>query len=219
MFLYHSTYLENNLHHTCYPRHKFHDWKIELWDGEQVYIHICLADLGRRNVGSDFCHRMVHEAFRVDVALVLASAVSVRLQEVRLCISAYSVSVDSLRCHFGKEGSRQIDFHQPLPLVVLMQPSPFCAKQIPPIAASLPGLLCEFASSGGVFHLSLHATTLLSPFLPYSRGGACLTVLVVPTSLPCHISWHVEKLQDMSCCFWKWESAITSTIYASVASS
>jgi len=40
-----------------------------------------------------------------------------------------------------------------------------------------------------------------------------------PTSLPCHSSKHVENLQDISCCFRKWESAITSTIYASVASS
>jgi len=40
-----------------------------------------------------------------------------------------------------------------------------------------------------------------------------------PTSLPCHISRHVENLQEISCCFWQWDSTITSTMYASVASS
>jgi hypothetical protein len=29
--------------------------------------------------------------------------------------------------------------------------------------------------------------------------------------LPCHSSSHVEYLQDISCCFWHWELAITST--------
>ena len=39
------------------------------------------------------------------------------------------------------------------------------------------------------------------------------------TSLPCHSSRHVENLQEISCCFKQWDSAITSTIYASVACS
>jgi hypothetical protein len=37
--------------------------------------------------------------------------------------------------------------------------------------------------------------------------------------LPCHSCRHVENLQDISCCFQQWNSAVTSTIYASVASS
>jgi len=40
-----------------------------------------------------------------------------------------------------------------------------------------------------------------------------------PTSLPCHSSRHVENLPEICCCFEQWDSAITSTIYASVASS
>jgi len=36
------------------------------------------------------------------------------------------------------------------------------------------------------------------------------------TSLPCHSSRQVENLQEISCCFWQWDSAITSTIYASI---
>jgi len=39
------------------------------------------------------------------------------------------------------------------------------------------------------------------------------------TSLPCHSYRYVENLQDISCCFQGWNSAVTSTIYASVASS
>jgi len=39
------------------------------------------------------------------------------------------------------------------------------------------------------------------------------------TSLPCHSCRHVEYLQEISCCFKHWDAAMTSTIYASVASS
>ena len=38
------------------------------------------------------------------------------------------------------------------------------------------------------------------------------------TSLPCHHSRHVENLQEIGCYFYKWDSAITSTFSASVAS-
>jgi len=40
-----------------------------------------------------------------------------------------------------------------------------------------------------------------------------------PTSLPYHSSRHVDNLQDIRCGFKQWDSAITSTIHASVASS
>ena len=40
-----------------------------------------------------------------------------------------------------------------------------------------------------------------------------------PTSLPCHSRSPVETLQDISCCFWQWNLAFISTIYASVDSS
>jgi len=39
------------------------------------------------------------------------------------------------------------------------------------------------------------------------------------TSLLCHSSRHVENLPEISCCFEQWDSAITSTIYACIASS
>jgi len=40
-----------------------------------------------------------------------------------------------------------------------------------------------------------------------------------PTSLPCHSCRHVEALQELSCCIYISDSAITSTIYTSIASS
>jgi len=40
-----------------------------------------------------------------------------------------------------------------------------------------------------------------------------------PASLPCHSCRHVENLQDISCCFEQWNSAVTFTIYPSVVSS
>jgi len=66
----------------------------------------------------------------VEEALVLGSAVSVGLEEVRRCLSASSVSVDPWRCHFGTEGSCQFDFHKPLPGGVLLQLSTFNAQEI-----------------------------------------------------------------------------------------
>jgi len=39
------------------------------------------------------------------------------------------------------------------------------------------------------------------------------------SSLPCHSCRHVENLQEISCCTYRLDSAITSTMYASVASS
>jgi len=108
-----------------------------------VYIQIQQAGLGFWNFGGDFGRRMAQVAFRVEVALVLVSAVWVGLEEMYPCLCASSVSVDSWRCHFGKEGSRQFNFHKPLPHVVLLQLSPVYAQEIQHPASSLPGLLRE----------------------------------------------------------------------------
>jgi len=108
-----------------------------------VYIQIQRAGLGLWNFGRDFGRRMVQVAFRVEVALVLVSAVWVELEEVRPCLCTSSVSVDSWGWRFGKEGSRQFDFHKPLPGVILLQLSPFYAEEIQHPASSLPVLLQE----------------------------------------------------------------------------
>ena len=161
----------------------YHDWKIDRREGEHVYIHIWLADLECWNFGRDFCQRMARVAFLVDVVLVLVSAISVRLEEVHPCLWTSRVYVDSSRCHFGKEGSHRLDFHTPSLGVVLSQLSPFYAQEIQHPASSLPRLLCEVCRSGVGCSLSQHAKTLLWPIPPYSRPGACLTVLPVPDLL------------------------------------
>ena len=108
-----------------------------------MYIQIQRAGLGFWNFGCDFGRQMAQVAFRVEVALVLVSAVLVRLEEVRPCLCASSLSVDTLRCYCGKEGSRQFDFHKPLPGVVLLKLSPFYAQEIQHPTSCLPGLLCK----------------------------------------------------------------------------
>jgi len=79
----------------------------------------------------------------VEVALVLVSAVSVGLEEVHSCLGAASVSVDYLRCHFGKEGSCQFDFDKPSPGVILSQVSAVYAQDIQHPASSHPGFVRE----------------------------------------------------------------------------
>jgi len=118
-----------------------------------VYIQIQRAGLGFWNFGHNFGRRMVQVAFQVEVASVLVSAIWVGLEEVRLCHCASSVSVDSWRCHFGKEGSRQFDFDKPLPGVVRLQLSLFYAQEIQHPASSLPGLLREASQSAVAFPL------------------------------------------------------------------
>ena len=52
------------------------------------------------------------------------------------------------------------------------------------------------------------------------QGQAHVRVFwLYPTSLPCHSCRHVDNLQEISCCIYILDSAITSTIYASAASS
>jgi len=81
--------------------------------------------------------------FLVEVAFVLVSAVCIALEEVHQFLCASSVSVDSFQCRFGKEGSRQCDFHKPLPGVVSSQLSPFYAQEIQHPGSSLLRLLHE----------------------------------------------------------------------------
>jgi hypothetical protein len=60
-----------------------------------------------------YFHYMAQVAFRAEVVPAQV--------EVYQCLSASSMCVDSLLCHFGKEGSRLCDFHEPLPGVFSSQ--------------------------------------------------------------------------------------------------
>jgi hypothetical protein len=62
-----------------------------------------------------------------EVESALESALCVGRVEVYLFLSVSSMSADSLRCHFGKEGSRTFGFDEALPGVFLLHTSPFCA--------------------------------------------------------------------------------------------
>jgi hypothetical protein len=49
------------------------------------------------------------------------------------------MSADSLRCHFGKNGSQTFGFDEALPGVFVLQPSPSCAKETEHPASSFLG--------------------------------------------------------------------------------
>jgi len=76
---------------------------------------------------------------RADVESALESALCVGQVEVHLFLCVARVSADSLRCHFGKEGSRTFGFDEALPGVFVSQPSPFDAPETQHPASSLLG--------------------------------------------------------------------------------
>jgi len=54
----------------------------------------------------------------------------------------------------------------------------------------------------------------------HSQGQAHVGLFqLYPTSMPCHSSRQVKTVPEISCCFKQWDSAIISTISASIASS
>jgi hypothetical protein len=63
-----------------------------------------------------------------DVELALESALCVGRVEVHLFLCISSVSADSLRCYFDKEGSWTFGFDKALPGVFVSQPSPCYAQ-------------------------------------------------------------------------------------------
>ena len=69
----------------------------------------------------------------------LDSAVCVVWAEVHLFLCVSSGSADSLRCHFGKEGSRAFGYDKALPGVFVSQPSPFYALETEGPASTILG--------------------------------------------------------------------------------
>jgi len=63
------------------------------------------------------------------VESALDSALCVGRVEVHMFLCISSVPADSLRCHFGKEGSRTFGFDEALLGVIISQPSPFYAQE------------------------------------------------------------------------------------------
>jgi hypothetical protein len=73
------------------------------------------------------------------VKSALESALCVGRVEVQLVMCVSRVFADSLRCHFGKEGSLMFGFDEALPGVFVSQASPSCAQETQHPASSLLG--------------------------------------------------------------------------------
>jgi hypothetical protein len=82
---------------------------------------------------------LVRVACLAEVESALESALCVKRVEVHLFLYMSSVSADSLRCHFGKEGSRTFGFDEALPGVMVSQPLPCFAQETQHLASSLLG--------------------------------------------------------------------------------
>jgi hypothetical protein len=75
----------------------------------------------------------------VEVESALDSALCVRWGEVHLFLCVFIVSVDSLQCHFSKEGSPMFGYDEALPGVFVLQPSPLYAQETQHPTSSLLG--------------------------------------------------------------------------------
>jgi len=157
------------------------DWKIEYWEAENVNSHTWMAYNLFHNFQFPRCLQLAEVAFRAELGF-WAEVPPVRLVVHRFP-SVSRMSADPLLCHFGREGSRQSDFYKPLLGVFLSQPSPFNAQETQPLASSVLGLQSEVYGYVVAFPPLQCAETLLWPYWPYSRQGACRTVLAVPKLL------------------------------------
>lgn len=100
--------------------------------------------------------------------------------EVHLFLWVFSKNTYLLICHFSMEVRHQCNFLKRLLGVLLLQPLPFYAQETQHPACYLLGFQYQVFISGIVFPLLSCAKTLIWLFWPYSRAGACWTVLVVP---------------------------------------
>jgi len=175
MDLHLAANLEWNLYRACDPWHTDQDWIIEHREAEYVYTHIRVAHLLLWGFEFSQCHQVAQVAFWASVASVVVDV------HPRLCTSCESV--DSLLCHFGKEGSHPFDFPEPLPGVIPSQPSACYAQETQHPVSSLLELRRVVSRVVVGFPQLGRAKTLLYPFWPYSRQDACQTVQAVPDLL------------------------------------
>jgi len=153
----------------------YYDWKIECLEAENVYTHRWMAYLLFNNFHFRQCHLVAQVAFWAEVLPVL--------EQVRRILCASSMSADSLLWHFGMEGSRPVDFYEPLLDDFLSKPSPFaCPRDSTPCYFSSWTSARGFLISCCVFSIAARKNPLW-PFWPYSRPGACWTVPAVPDLL------------------------------------
>jgi hypothetical protein len=75
------------------------------------------------------CYQLGRVAFQAEVKLALESALCVGPMQVHQFLCVSTVSADSLRCHFCKEGSRTFGFDEALLGIIVSQPSPLHALE------------------------------------------------------------------------------------------
>ena len=114
--------------------------KIEWWEAKYVYTVMRVA---HHQFRSSHHHQMPQVAFQTDVGRIVV--------EVHPCHCTPSVSVDCLRCHFGKKGSHLFDYREPLPGVFRSQHSPCYAWVTQHPASALLRLWWEVSWSVGAF--------------------------------------------------------------------
>jgi len=151
------------------------DSTIERCEVQYVYSHIGVAHLLFQTIEFSQCHQVEQVAFRAEVAPLVV--------KVHSCLCTSSVYVDSLLCYFNNENNRQVDFHKPLPGVLLSQPLTCYDREKQYTTSSLLALWHEVSWSAVAFPLLRRAKTLLGPFCPYSRQEACQTVQALPDLL------------------------------------
>lgn len=172
MVLNQSVNLEHNHFCACYTWHVYQDRKIEYWEEDYVYIHIKVAHLLLMNYVFLNCRKQAQVGFRVEVAPDLVG--------VYPTISTSSVSMDPFLCYDWRWFSCLCDFLDRLLGVFPALSSPLHAQKNPKRAFSHLGHWHE----GSVLACGLPVlpctNSLLWLFWPYSRRGACRTVVAVP---------------------------------------
>jgi len=128
-----AAYLDQNQYRARYPHHRKIPYTEELYSN----TYIRQANWRFEKVEPRKCYRLGWVACGAVVESALESALCVGRVEVHLFYCVSSVSADSLRCHFGQEGSRTFGFDKALPGVFVSQPSPICAQDTQHPASSL----------------------------------------------------------------------------------
>jgi hypothetical protein len=119
------------------------------------------------------------------VQVVLWAEVVPVVEEVHRCLCTPGMSVDSLLCQLGNEGSGPFEIHEPLLGVVLLRPSAMPAKYNIP----LPPF---FALSMWFLHYLLHFLYCSARKPSFGQFGHIQTktdvglFMLYPTSLSCH---------------------------------
>jgi len=178
--LHQSAYLDQNRYCARYPYHLRN-----ISHREELYANTYIrpANWWFQQVALRKCYRLGRVVCLAEVESALESALCVGRVEVHLFLCMSSVSADSLRCHFGKEGSRTFGFDEALPGVFVSQPSPFCAQETSQPASFLLRPRHVVSLWDISFPQLWRAKSLLWPFWPYSTPGACWTVPAVPNLL------------------------------------